>query len=537
MKHLFAIIAASFSTMSAFTGRAICDRLMKVKTGMRTQALLVLLACICISSTGCIRMAVAGMSTAASAMGPRPGPSVMVTDKYLDGTRHVAPMVLSPLAPIAIIDLPFEIVWDVLLIPMQLGVNSSRREYDKRRISEMSPALLAQYGNYDEFRKRIAQADPQAIVDIMANLARQYAQEHEKYRPYIDLVYQSKAMKECGEFALDSLNFREETEVTSRLFELGLRPSDYPMEHAVFNAVNCIHHRFHASYLVSPTYSTESQLKRIRILLENGCNPNSIPEYDCKYIKGQQMYIFKSETALDMAWEALDRCKLHKYEEEAAPLEEIVNLLEKHGAKTAKELNLSPFFMYAKLKDFYFNRDFERYKLRMKYASRREKEEEMERIMFTGDPIDFFEPYCRLLLADGIPFPASLIESTPPPPRIVKAVEFAFANALKASDYPQSPVVQRLCQKVCQDCMIYDPNCIELLNLLLKNGCSPNTTWHPDEQTALSILLEGQLRPNTIVLSPIVVASEVIKSNRRMVLEMIEIVKQYGGVASTPSKK
>ena len=175
-----------------------------------------------------------------AAMSPHSPPSIMVTDTYFDGTKHVAPLILSPLAPLAIIDLPLEFVWDILILPTQLSLQASRREAHMREIAGMLPDVLARYGYYDEFKKRVQKKSLEENSGIMAELAWAYAQEPEKFRPYVD--YLVSLDHRCGgDYVLHSLNFSSETALTGHLFELGLRPADIPYEHAVFNAIKNIY--------------------------------------------------------------------------------------------------------------------------------------------------------------------------------------------------------------------------------------------------------------------------------------------------------
>ena len=505
---------------------------------MRNRGLLtvILMACLCVFSTGCLRMGAAVFMNVmpGAAMSPHPPPSIMVTDTYFDGTKHVAPLVLSPLAPLAIIDLPLEFVWDILILPTQLSLQASRREAHMREIAGMLPDVLARYGYYDEFKKRVQKKSLEENSGIMANLAWAYAGEPEKFRPYVDYLF-SLDHRCGGDHVLHSLNFSSETALTSRLFELGLRPADIPYEHAVFNSMKYIHMHINGR---PPEYSTEKQLERIRILLENGCNPNSIPEYNCKFVY-REMDDFEGESSLDMARSALEAFHKMGNEKEEAFLKEIVLLLEKNGAKTAKELNMDRGFKWLKLYDFFHNRDFEHFRWRMGFAPRKEKEAAMWTIAYSKTPVEVFEPYCRLLLEEGIPFPSSLVLNFPPPtPQMMPFLQFAFANGLKASDYPESPVVVWLCNEVTRTVYDYDKSWIELLELLLKNGFDPNVPLPPvNKERALDIL---QWKERHTREYPQV---EVWLSDRRITLaerekqaimlrEMIELVKQYGGMSA-----
>ena len=117
-------------------------------------------------------------------------------------------------------------------------------------------------------------------------------------------------------------------------------------------------------------------------------------------------------------------------------------------------------------------------------------------------------------------------------------LQFAFANGLKASDYPESPVVVWLCNEVTHTVYDYDKSWIELLELLLKNGFDPNVPLPPvNKERALDIL---QWKERHTREYPQV---EVWLSDRRITLaerekqaimlrEMIELVKQYGGMSA-----
>ncbi len=510
---------------------------------MRRALTIILLLFLCTFSTGCIRMGAQFMMGAMSALGPTAPPNIMVTDTLFDGTRHVAPLVISPLAPLVIIDLPFEVLWDVLIIPTQLSMRASRKESQRRLIASMSPPLLAENGYFDEFRKRVQGIDQEQKSNVMVELARPFAQDPDKFRPYIDYLFSLD--HECGgDIVLDSLFFKDETALTSYLFKLGLRPSDFPHEHAVFNAVKYIHLHIYGR---PPEYSTERQLERIRILLENGCNPNSIPEFNCKYV--WNIDDFQGESSLDMAREALAAFNKTGNEDEAKCMREIVSLLEKHGAKTAKQLNLSRSFKLMKLKNFYEARDLEHFRMRMDVATRKEKEDAMLSIMHSGAKVKEFEPFCRLLLADGIPFPLdrSIKDGYPPNPQSIDTIEFAFNNGRNLSDYIESPVIYKLCREFCSF-KDYDAEYIELLKRLLKIGFDPNVIIDPGtrwEKTTLTIMqreLEKIEHGNVFMTGGIVFVVPQEKNvnydgRKRMIAEAIEILKQYGGMTLEEKKK
>ena len=509
---------------------------------MRKVLTVMLLLFLCTFSTGCIRIGAQVMMGAMSALGPTAAPDIMVTDTLFDGTRHVAPLVISPLAPLVIIDLPLEVLWDVLIIPAQLSMRASRRESQRRIIAEMSPTLLAENGYFDEFRKRVQGFGLEQNSIVMTGLARSFAQNPDKFRPYIDYLFSLD--HECGgDIILDSLFFKDETALTGHLFKLGLRPSDFPHEHAVFNAVKYIHLHIYGR---PPEYSTERQLERIRLLLENGCNPNSIPEYNCKYV--WNIDDFQGESSLDMAREALAAFNKSENEEEAKCMREIVSLLERHGAKTAKQMNLSRSFKFMKLKNFCETRDLEHFRMRMSVATRKEKDEAMLSIMHSGTKMKELEPFCRLLRDDGIPFPyMSIKDGYPPNPQSIDAIEFAFKNGLKLSDYIESPVIYKLCDKFLSF-KDYDAEYIELLKRLLKIGFDPNIIIDPDtrlERTTLDIM---QSKLATIEQGNVFVAGGIVfvvpqdknvnyNGRKRIITEAMEVLRQYGGMTMEEKKK
>ena len=492
-----------------------------------------LLVCLCVFSTGCLRLGADAMRNfmPGSAMSPSPPRSMMVTDSYFDGTKHVAPLVLTPLAPIAILDLPLEIVWDILIIPEQLSAKAYRRRSELKMLANNPPVYMAEYGYFDEFKKRMRNSDAVQRKHTMAALATRFAQDPDKYRPYVDSLFSLDPG--CCDIMLDSLDFRSETALTGHLFELGLRPADFPHEHAVFNAMRNLR-----NYLRPSEYYITKQLARIQLLLEHGCNPNSIPEYNCKYVR-QEINDFCGESSLDMARNSV--AEFTGSEKEAGLLKEIVCLLEKHGAKTAKELNLSPFYRSMKLKDFFHKRDLEHFKGRMPVATDTEKNEAMEAIRWSGASAKEFEPFCRLLLDDGIQFPLKERFYTlfPLSPEIMDFVEFAFANGLKISDYQDAPVIYSHCDNF-EMLEEYDAKKIEQLKRLLRLGFNPNVLVHRGKvsvtagETALSCL---QWALTKIDVYGHTINGKRPPGRRRMIVEAIEIVKQYGGLSTEDVKK
>jgi len=488
----------------------------------RRMLTLLLLMCLCAFSTGCLRMAAEAFVNLApgSAMSPHPPPSVMYTDSYFDGTKHVAPLVFTPLAPIAILDLPLEIVWDIVLIPSQvLDVYSRRIDQKRMMIANMEPFTLAQEGYFKEFKKKIRTLDSKQQAFAMISLTRSFLQDPEKYQPYVAFLY-SLDNKYIGDFVLDSLDFKSDSVLTDHLFQLGLRPAVFPHEHAVFNAVKYL--RLHINDR-PPEYSTAKQLSRIRILLRYGCNPNSIPEYHCRYVRDFSSEDFDGETSLDMARSALEDFSNNGNHEEEALLKEIVHLLEIYGAQTAKELNLVRNHKRMPLAHFYRQKQLEYFRRRLSVATRDEKRDAMQWIELGGQPRQVFEPYCRLLLDDGIPLDAHWFQDNSPIVCLAECApteyyQFAFENGLKASDYPESAIVAKLC-KYAVSALPEKNSYLEFLHLLLRNGFNPNIPMDQDDKTALDILYNA-FRP------------EYPKAySQKLVREMIDLVKKYGGVA------
>jgi len=511
----------------------------------RKLLILLLMGGLCAFFTGCFRIgeAVSSNFIPGMAMSPHPPPPVMVTDTYFDGTRHVFPLVFTPLAPIAILDLPLEIVWDVLLIPHQLCKKAAWSASERDRIAKMEPVNLALNGYFKEFQKRVRSIDTEQRAHTMEGLRGPFSGAPDKFRPYIDDLFSQDYG--CGEVILDSLLCKDDTILTSHLFELGLRPSDFPHEHAVFNAVKYIKNHFRFPYRDSFGYSTRGQLLRIRLLLEYGCNPNSIPEFRCKYVSMASYDDFEGESSLDIARNVL--ASLPGDEFEAKHLKEIVDLLEKYGAKTAKDLHLCDHIRIRKLRDFFQNRDLVRFKEVIAFATSKEKEEAMLAIYYSGATVKEFEPYCRLLLADGTPFPLNqiLYERMPPTPDKMDFIEFAFANGLQVSDYQDAPVLYWLCKRFYLN-MGCDAQEVELLKLLLRLGFNPNVLVEiigykgtpletRGETTALSSLQAtlgridrfNEKTPN----------GEHSPEQRKMIVEAIELVKQYGGLSAKDVKK
>ena len=261
-------------------------------------------------------------------------------------------LMIDKKAPVMIMDIPFSLVIDTLILPYTLIVDTRmlytefynwirwRQEYHRNYSYYMNPRQIEKIPSYNslvlaawkaedackircselhlkEFKRRLTQNDAgfdETVIDTLFEVGKvNYA----LYR----LAPFYCALLECdSRYGEQFLNDRKllkykMMENYRKMFERNLlRPSEYPGEHAVHDAVwNLVNDR--EIYYVW-------QLKLVELLLQHGCNPNAVA------IEGEA-------SPLDLALEYLSKCRneIPCDAEKVAEAQRLVELLKKYSEK------------------------------------------------------------------------------------------------------------------------------------------------------------------------------------------------------------
>ena len=315
---------------------------------MRKHIYSLCLILLCLLSAGCLRIA-------DNAFGHAMSPGVYHSyagDTYFYGTQLVGQCLTQPFAPLAILDFPFELVIDLIILPVQLidaqGISERRRQ----RAAQMSPVYLVRDGWMKEFKNHLPTMDSWSRSYLAKELV--YSESvsvgERKTCKYLKVLCEYDSG--CLERLLNSdicLRFRH-YKIYEYLFRHGFSVKDVSCENAVFFAV-----------VSSYGHCILQEYKMARLLLQNGCNPNAAPPYMTTETHGKVSNTplesewkefwrwygkYKDMTPLDIAISHLEQMKEenkesrnNKYDTlEMNNAEELVRLLRRFGAKTADEL-------------------------------------------------------------------------------------------------------------------------------------------------------------------------------------------------------
>ena len=302
----------------------------------------------CLLSTGCLRVMSETMGSALS----KGSYTSQAGDYFFYGSRLAGSTLMTPLAPIGIVDFPFELAIDLFILPFQCLDAADMQRRRQKRISNMDAINIAREGLMSEFKLRLSTMDTLQRCSLAEWLAYGEADRNSRMLRFIRVICEYEPM--CFECLLNSTRclYHSHYDVYQYLFRHGFSARGVSREYAVFYAL-----------VASYGNPNKRQMKMLKLLIENGCNPNATPppwsaeEQESKEMTPVDMSLksfwsvsaheqYKGKTPLDIAIDQLDysRKQLEQYPSshnaryEMSYAEKVVELLRKHGAKTSMEM-------------------------------------------------------------------------------------------------------------------------------------------------------------------------------------------------------
>ena len=307
------------------------------------------------------------------------------TNEYYYGTKAALMGIATPLFPVAIVDLPFELVFDTISLPFQVAKDKGWNPAFKQRLMQdgglFETEFLIRYdNNWPVFQKRIT--DPRYYYFYQSSRMGYIfecldGRSDHAFR-YIDFLYKIDARYATDLLCDDRCLQAQFYPLYKKMFKKWLRPKEVPSEHAVFSAV------------IANRDAEPQLLELVTLLLNNGCNPNAPtetapPDHWAHIHRTQPDCIEK--TALDEAeylaefYHRPENIRSEKYK----TYDKLVALLRSHGAKNYHELdrpkNTKPYRKPLGLMDYYLFRDPQRFMDHLKTASQEELDETMKKVL------------------------------------------------------------------------------------------------------------------------------------------------------------
>lgn len=288
-----------------------------------------LLAFLCFGGTGCIRL----LSDSSNNMlngDVLPNSSQVVTKEYFTGTKLVVPVLSTRYFPLALLDLPFEFVFDVCIMPFQF-INNRHAARENRLTEERNKQMalksipLAQLindGNIEEIRRRVkCQQDFYVLPsEIIPLLVWKNDDDKKRLKPIIDVLFKYEDRYPKYMMMDENAQQYKYLGLYQYLFKKKLLvPSRYPNECVIYNAM--VHARFNSG---GDNHQLINQMDLVKLFLKNSCNPN-----------GRPGNLF--QTPLDIAMDDWKIC-MKNDDVDARKLNAFINLLKSYGANAKEEL-------------------------------------------------------------------------------------------------------------------------------------------------------------------------------------------------------
>ncbi len=343
--------------------------------------------------TGCYRLAACafGEGNALFETGSKP---YFVTRKMAQENfsgRSYAPMGGIELL-FVLIDLPFEAVYETLLLPI-LGVNAMESSIrTSRMMDNLKTYEYVRYRDMKRFKRRLSSKE-QFEPSLLLLCWYEYKMQPQGTLPFIDCLLANDLRYMEAAFEYQSYMYPASLELLRYLFEKGLRIEDVQRDYAVVNAVNNLFDRrwidnntvdpiWYLNYLFDSNWKKysnyerlERQLDLIEFLLEKGCNPNTVSNEHGEWFRVVDERSLAMRTALDQAelfQKSNYRCRLSN-EELGKLTDRLLTMLRQHGAKTGEELGLWRDLDNIGLCDTVYNLDWEKFMKRLPQTRRKEK--------------------------------------------------------------------------------------------------------------------------------------------------------------------
>jgi hypothetical protein len=296
-------------------------------TAFHKLFLMATVSCLCICSTGCLRLTNHAIGVAMSSMGPHAYQST-AHNFYFFGSKLCMREIATPtrLAPVAVIDFPLELALDLIILPGQCLDAKNINKWQKEYFSHLSLGELAYGGYKSEFRRRLNELpsvhlNHQNIVEGILSACPPW--EQRRLRPCFKILFQKdpryiKAFL-CSEKCMNRENRLIIRDILSR--NLHKQVSE---EYAIF-------------LYIGHNNAGKDMLDLVKTMLKKGCDPNAIPPFQDRLKES-----IRGKSALDIAQDYLERASKmpqHKFTLEYIHyLQQLIKLLKDHGAKTAAEL-------------------------------------------------------------------------------------------------------------------------------------------------------------------------------------------------------
>lgn len=452
-----------------------------------------MMAVLCMMTSGCLRMTAEVGAQIMSGFGSEHSEPILVNDKYFDGTRHVAPLLLTPAAPIALIDLPLEFVWDVVLVPPQLRWQITDYFKEQRRLANRTLLQVICDRDISVALRRLKKSGDHYDNMIIGHLIWKDEADKKRMLPLIDAIFKSDIR--FAEQALydQNLLMGDNLEFYRYLFAMGLlSPKAFPREHAVYNAMETM--------LGNYVEELEPHLELVRLLLANGCNPNSVPYPNQLYPEPRYVTL----SALDLAEMTYKREAERNDVGRSISASKCIDLLKSYGAKSGRELNLRYDLYISTLSHFFSYRDLNRFKERLETVDQDEMAKALWHIMHAirWENPEFPDrmPFVKALVEHGMKYPYFLLCAPELfVPENMDFYEFMFENGLNPAEYPNEHAVWSCCYNIIQLRGRAANTYLEFLKLLLEKGCNPNSV--PGRWCMHSFYLPKDIFPNPTPLA------------------------------------
>lgn len=315
---------------------------------IRKQICLLGMIVTCLMSTGCLRIMTDAMGHSLS----KGAYTSYAGDTFFYGTKLVGATLQTPLAPIGIVDLPFELVIDVVVLPFQCVDAKGMHQRRLERIAKMEPVYLAREGLLDDFKLRLESMSTSHRCSLVDSLAHGETVTHGR-RIFKFIRVMCEYDPACFEYLLNSRHslYHVHYKVYQYLFRRGFSARNVQREYAVYFAM-----------VSSWGSGSPRQLKMIKLLIDNGCNPNAMPpewkavehgdgemtplDFALKDFERYRTDQYKDKTPLDLALSQMENYR-RQYgdnppnkmkEDEMRCSEKLIKMLRDYGAKTSDEL-------------------------------------------------------------------------------------------------------------------------------------------------------------------------------------------------------
>ena len=162
-------------------------------SAFRKLFLMATVFCLCIYSTGCLRLTNHAIGSAMSSMGPHAYHSTSPKFYFYGSNLCIREITTpTPLAPVAVIDFPLELALDLLILPGQCLDAKNINQWQKEYFSHLSLGELAYGGYKSEFRRRLNELPPDQLnhQNIVEGILSESFNDQRRLRPCFKILFQ-----------------------------------------------------------------------------------------------------------------------------------------------------------------------------------------------------------------------------------------------------------------------------------------------------------------------------------------------------------